>query len=184
MPEGEIVRRLAENHREFLRFLTRRVGDRAVAEDLLQEAFVRAAERGGEVRKEESATAWFYRVLRNAVVDHARREGASRRALAAVAAGLDPAEPPEAWRAEACRCVLDLAGSLKPEYEEALRRIDVEGVPVADFAKEAGISAGNAGVRVFRARAALRKRVAESCRTCAEHGCFDCSCGEDAPPQG
>ena len=33
-----------------------------------------------------------------------------------------------------------------------------------------------AGVRVFRARAALKKLVVESCGVCAEHGCMNCSC--------
>ena len=32
---------LLENHRAFLRFLERRVGDRMIAEDILQDAFVR-----------------------------------------------------------------------------------------------------------------------------------------------
>jgi hypothetical protein len=38
------------------------------------------------------------------------------------------------------------------------------------------LSASNAGVRVFRAREALKKRVTQSCGTCAEHGCVDCTC--------
>ena len=70
--------------------------------------------------------------------------------------------------------------SWRRHFEDNARRplpaIDVEGVPVKAFAEQAGMSASNAGVRVFRARAALKKRVAESCGTCAEHGCLDCSC--------
>jgi RNA polymerase sigma-70 factor (ECF subfamily) len=31
---------------------------------------------------------------------------------------------------------------------------------------------------VHRARQALRRRLEESCGTCAEHACLDCSCGE------
>jgi len=59
---------------------------------------------------------------------------------------------------------------------DALQRIDVDGVAVKAYADDAGISPSNAGVRVFRAREALRKQVARSCGTCAEHGCFDCTC--------
>ena len=71
-----------------------------------------------------------------------------------------------------------LSETLKPEYAAALRRIDVDGVPVQDYAAEAGITANNAGVRVFRARQALRKRVVRWCGSCAERGCIDCTCGE------
>jgi RNA polymerase sigma-70 factor (ECF subfamily) len=69
-----------------------------------------------------------------------------------------------------------LAATLKPEYAEALQAIDVNDTPVTVFAGAQGISPSNAGVRVFRARQALKKRVAESCGTCAEHGCLNCSC--------
>jgi RNA polymerase sigma-70 factor (ECF subfamily) len=55
-----------------------------------------------------------------------------------------------------------LAGTLKPEYAEAIQAIDVQGLAVKTFAEEHGLSANNAGVRVFRAREALRKRVMES----------------------
>jgi RNA polymerase sigma-70 factor (ECF subfamily) len=69
-----------------------------------------------------------------------------------------------------------LAAALKREYAEALQAIDVSGASVKKFAEDRGLSAGNAAVRVFRAREALRKRVTESCGVCAEHGCLDCTC--------
>jgi RNA polymerase sigma-70 factor (ECF subfamily) len=69
-----------------------------------------------------------------------------------------------------------LASTLKPEYAEALQAIDVGGLPVKEYAERKGLSSNNAAVRVFRAREALRKRVAESCGTCAEHGCMNCTC--------
>lgn len=178
----EVIARLVAGHREFLGFLERRVGSRAIAEDLLQDAFVRGLEKAGSIRSEESAVAWFYRMLRNAVIDHYRRRATSDRSLAAFAAELEVHVEPDAEAAgEICRCVAGLAGTLKPEYAEALRRIEVDGVAVKDFAVEAGISSGNAAVRVFRARDALRKQVVKACGTCAQHGCLDCSCG--GPPK-
>ena len=172
----EVISVLVEHHRAFLAFLEKRVGRRDVAEDLLQEAFARGLDKLPAVGSEESAVAWFYRVLRNAVVDHHRRGGASERALAAFARELVEVEPDLDTRDAVCRCVGLLTQTLKPEYAQALRRVDVEGLPVKEFATEAGITAGNAGVRLFRAREALRKRVAGSCGTCAEHGCVDCTC--------
>ena len=78
---------------------------------------------------------------------------------------------------EICACVSRLAGTLKPEYAEALEAIEVHGTPVKTFAEQRGLTAGNAAVRVHRAREALKKRVRDSCGTCAEHGCMHCSCG-------
>lgn len=179
---AEVVRALADSHGRFLSFVERRVGDRALAEDILQDAFVRSLEKANTVRSRESATAWFYRSLRNAVIDRYRRHGAASRALAAFAAEL-AGEADEEARAAICQCVTHLAEGLKPEYAAALLRIDVEGLPVKDYAAEAGISRSNAGVRVFRARDALRRQVARACGACAEHGCRDCTCGDEPSPQ-
>jgi RNA polymerase sigma-70 factor (ECF subfamily) len=173
-PSRPALELLLANHREFLRYVERRVGDRALAEEILQDAFVRSLDRAEEIR--ESAIGWFYRVLRNAVVDQQRRRTAAHRRLDAFAAELGSEQESPELTAVACRCVSELAATLKPEYAEALQRIEVEGVPVAEYARAAGNSASNAGVRVFRAREALRKQVARACGTCAEHGCLDCCC--------
>jgi len=172
----EVVDALVASRRRFLGFLEKRVGDRALAEDLLQDAFVRGLDHVGALRDDESAVAWFYRSLRNAVVDHHRRRGASERFLAALARELETIDPEGELDRTICRCVSDLADTLKPEYADALRSIEIGGVAVKDYATERGLSASNAGVRVFRAREALRRRVVDACGTCAEHGCVDCDC--------
>lgn len=175
---AEAVRALVENHRAFLAFLEKRVGSRALAEDILQEAFVRGMDKISALRDGESAVAWFYRMLRNAVVDHWRRNQSAARRLESFAAELEEAvTPPPEVAAVVCQCVATLADALKPEYAAALKRIEVDGVSVKAYADEVGISASNAAVRVFRARGALRKQVQRSCGSCAEHGCLDCTCG-------
>ena len=170
---------MAENRTAFLSFLERRVGHHETAEDLLQESFARSMDRL-PLEPEESVTAWFYRVLRNGVIDHYRRRGASERALASLRNEHEeaPPEPSPDERDAVCRCVARLSETLKPEYAQALRRVDVDGVSVRDFASEAAITPNNAAVRLFRARETLRKRVVRWCGSCAERGCVDCSCGE------
>jgi RNA polymerase sigma-70 factor (ECF subfamily) len=182
----EKAAQLVENHRQFLGFLEKRLSDRALAEDILQDAFVKTLEKGEEIRDEGSAIAWFYRTLRNATVDYWRRTKVADRALAQFAEEVETTEEPsETMRAEVCRCVARLAETLKPEYADALRRIEIDGVSVKSFAEEQGISTNNAAVRVFRAREALRRQVAASCGTCAEHGCVSCTCGtKDDHPRG
>ena len=171
---------LVDNHRRFLAFVERRVGSRDVAEEILQEAFVRGLSRADQLRDEESAIAWFYRSLRNALVDHWRKMGVEKRIFDASAeAATEPAVDTELMRT-ACECVTPLLDTLKPEYATALRRVDLDGVSVQEFAGEAGVTPNNASVRLFRARAALRRQVERCCGTCAEHGCLDCSCGRKA----
>lgn len=174
----DVVSKLVASHRELLRFVEKRVGDRALAEDILQDAFVRSIERGAEIR-EDTALAWLYRTLRNAIVDTYRRRGASIRRLEALARELEAESAPDAeLERTICGCVEELAATLKPEYGAALRRVEIDGVAVKDLAREAGITENNAAVRVFRARRALADRVRTACGTCADHGCLDCHCRE------
>jgi RNA polymerase sigma-70 factor (ECF subfamily) len=51
---------LAKNRAELLGFVEKRVGDRAVAEDILQDAAKRGLERADTVREDTSVRAWFY----------------------------------------------------------------------------------------------------------------------------
>lgn len=176
MSTEAIVESLVGNHRAFLAFLQGKVGSRALAEDILQDAFVRTIDKASTIREGESATAWFYRLLRNAVIDHGRRNASANRRLQELARELETMEYEPEIMNQVCACVGRLAGTLKPEYADAVRRIEVEGMSVKDFAALSGISASNAGVRIFRAREALRQQVVRSCGTCADHGCLDCTC--------
>lgn len=182
-PEG--LQRLVDNHRRFLAFLERRVGSRDAAEDILQDAFVRGLARAETVRDEEAIVPWFYRLLRNALVDHYRRRGAEQRALAYAAGTADETAPgpDDALRDAVCACVTELVETLKPEYATAIRRVDLEGASVAAFAGELGITANNAAVRLHRAHGALRRQLMRSCGTCAAHGCLDCECGSPGRPR-
>jgi RNA polymerase sigma factor (sigma-70 family) len=181
--EGEAVTRaLVENHRRFLSFLERRVGSRAVAEELLQNAFVRSLEKGGELRDGENAVAWFYRLLRNALIDHYRRQAAEGRALEREAREATEVGPDPELKDAICACVGELLPTLKPEYSELLRRVDLEERSVTEVAAEVGITPNNAGVRLHRARHALKQQLERSCGTCATHGCLDCSCQRRREP--
>jgi len=172
----EAIAKLVAGHRDFLAFLERRVESRAAAEDILQSAFARGLERGASVQ-DEKVVAWFYRVLRNSVIDHYRRRSASARAMEAWGQDLTDSQKPEAdLRQEICQCVSGLLATLKPEYRDALRIVDLEEGQLSDLAEQSGITAENAAVRVHRARKALRRQVEQACGTCADHGCLDCQC--------
>jgi RNA polymerase sigma factor (sigma-70 family) len=177
---SEVATVLVASHRDFLAFVERRVGDRVLAEEIVQDALVRSLEHAGEIR--ESPIGWFYRVLRNAIIDRARRAAVQHQRLEALAVEIETTKVDAELQEVVCRCIGVLADTLKPEYTDALRRIDIDGMPVKAYAEQAGISASNAGVRVFRAREALRKQVARACGTCATHGCIDCTCGDPMPP--
>ena len=68
------LNQLLNQRKQFLAFIRRRVTDAALAEDILQACYLRAFNHQGDFEPGESATAWFYRLLRNAVIDNYRRQ--------------------------------------------------------------------------------------------------------------
>ena len=167
---------LLESHRKFLTFLERRTGSHEAAEDILQAAYAKAVEQE-DALQQETVVAWFYRLLRNALIDYYRRQDVERRALEArseesIATAVDG----PGLERTVCECFRDLLTTLKPEYSEILQRVDLGESSVSDAARSLGVTANNAGVRLHRARLALKARLEESCRTCATHGCLDCTC--------
>jgi RNA polymerase sigma-70 factor (ECF subfamily) len=173
-PDPAVVQRLVQSHEDFLAFLTPRVPSPAVAEEILQAAFVRTLEKGGSIENGESAVAWFYRLLRNALVDYYRRRAREGRMLESAAAEVMPSEPE--LKQAVCQCVGTLLPTLKPEYAEMIRRVDLEEQPLGAVAAALDITANNAGVRLHRARQSLKNKLEQCCGSCATHGCVDCSC--------
>ena len=119
-----VIERLVAQRHEFLTFLERRLESRALAEDILQEAFARSVAKVEQLENDESAVAWFYRLLRNAVTDYRRRSGVAQRRLDALSQELAAAPEPELQGA-VCGCVSSLAQTLKPEYAAALQAVEI-----------------------------------------------------------
>lgn len=162
-------------------FVASRVGDVALAEDLLQDSLVRALRHGEKLRRGESAVAWFYRILRHAISDHYRNRAAedrrSERLLADMQArGEDVSEPPPEWDTAVCACFHGLLPSLKPRYAEVIRRVDLNPEPKRKIARDMKLSVATMDVLLYRARQALRKRLELFCGACSREGCLKCFC--------
>ncbi len=168
---------LLDQRRHFLRFLERRVSSPALAEDILQNAYLRALEHSANLRSDESSTAWFYRILRNAVIDHYRHRTVEDRALELWAAELEnEIAPSELTNDIVCRCIARALSTLKPAYAQILNEVDLAESSLAAFAAAHNITQQNATVRIHRARKALKQRLIETCGTCFAHGCLNCNC--------
>ena len=151
------------------------LGEPAAAEDILQSAYVKALKHGSQLRDEESVAAWFYRILRNAIIDHYRRVSARSKANE-----LFGAEAPTSYEVEleqkVCTCIGDVISDLKTEYREAIEHVDLAGESVESFAQLQNTTANNVSVRLHRARKAVATKLVQVCGVCTEHKCLDCTC--------
>jgi RNA polymerase sigma factor (sigma-70 family) len=168
---------LMAHRAEFVAFLRKQGASDAQAEDVLQSALLRGLEPWAVLPAGDGLIPWFYRVLRNRLIDQARRAATAQRALERYAQEPADAEPAVAAR-RACRCTLGLLPALKPEYAAMIQRVDVAGEAIEVVARDSGITANNAYVRLHRARRALRVRLEAFCGGCATGAgrCSDCYC--------
>ncbi len=158
----------------FLGYIRKRVADPDLAEDIFQDSLLRAIQAAPTLRREDRLVSWFYSILQHAIIDAYRRRGVEQR----YGAPLDGAEPSAEPEDEAvlCACFEPLVATLKPEYAELIRSLELGGESPEAAAARLGVTVNNLKVRRHRARQALRRRLEETCRACAEHHCLNCTC--------
>lgn len=152
-------------------FVVRRVGDRAVAEDLTAATFERAlgTVRRGDFRN-ESFGGWLYRVASNAIVDHVRR-GRRTVPLGMRASDLDGDRPNEesigdeaalaAFAAALDRDVIRRALVALPETHRQLIVLKFfDGLEIDELCAALGCSRPTLAVKLHRALRALRAEIA------------------------
>ncbi len=156
MKDDEFERLYAAEAKGLFAFLAYRTGDRALAEDLLADAFERAL-RSRYDRRRGSAKTWLYAIALNALRDHVRRAAAEGRAYARVEAG---AQSPDPFAAVEARDQLGRAlSSLSADEREAIAlRFGAE-LTVPEIAKVLGEPLTTVEGRVYRALRKLRESL-------------------------
>lgn len=160
---------------KLLGFIRKRVDDPDMAEDVLQEGLLKALQSVDDLREEERLVSWFYRILNNAIIDTYRKRSVEIRYLEAYARETEQELDAET-QSEICACFRELLPSLKREYAEVIDRLELQPGDPQELARALNIRPNNLKVRRHRARQALKQRLEETCRTCAVHGCLDCTC--------
>lgn len=160
---------LFERHRLLVyRFAYQMTNSRDDAEDVVQEAFVRAYQNLHRYRDEAKFTTWILRIVTNLCTDRAR-SGNRRTTLEQqeAARGLDwmtlgttedPIENLEGDRRVAA--IKRALAALPPHHRSVILLRDLEGREYPEIAEVLNCTVGGAKLRVLRARRALRDRVA------------------------
>lgn len=137
----------------------RMTGDAQLAEELVQESFVRAWQKLRSFRGESAFSTWLHRVTVNVVLAHLR--GAGRREVGdggAAAEGL--AEPPAPTPNPAAAIDLERAIGTLPDGLRAVFVLhDVEGFKHREISRLTGIAVGTSKAQLHRARRLLRKAL-------------------------
>lgn len=177
--DAAVRQTLVESRRKLLAYLRRRLGSTDEAEDVLQSFVLRALSRSENLRDVRTVRGWLSRILATSIADH-QRQAARRRKRETVMSPeqfdeLSAVPDPELEEA-VCNCLYKLLPTLKPEHAEVIWRIDLMEETREAVAAHLGITLNALGVRLHRARQALKRRLEEMCLTCPVHGYLDCCC--------
>ena len=137
-------------------------GDRAVADDVTQQIFLKLFTAIRQFRGESEFTTWLYRLVVNACLDEKRRR---RRLLpwGETVAMRNPSDkkPQEKQyaRLEVAEAVREAIGELKPKFRLPILLKYIEGLSYEEIASVMGCSKGTVASRLNRGHSQLAKRL-------------------------
>ncbi len=141
-------------------------GDRAAAEDVVDEAFIDIWQQAGRFARQGSAQGWIRRIVRNKAVDWLRKNGSARFAEWSAAdddradEGPDPED--RSIAASSGEWLRSALGKLNLEQREAVLLCYFEERPLAEIAAIQACPEGTVKTRLFHARLNLRGVLQEA----------------------
>ena len=146
---------------ELFGWLRHSLGERARAEDLLQEVYLKAHLQGRDFCSVAQPRAWLFQVARNALTDQLRR----RRDYIELPEDLAEPEAQPPLIVDGLADCLPRALILLSETDRAaIELCDQAGISQADYARRQGLSLPGAKSRVQRARARLKAHLIANCQ--------------------
>ena len=154
----------ASYHARLFNFLVRLSRNRQVAEDLVEETWMRLVSRAGRLRPDTQLAAWLYTVARNLYLSYCRsrlvEESHAPALMGLWPGGASRPSPFEATAAREFERRLEAGLAALPlRYREVLLLVGVEGLRPAEAAEVCGITSEALRQRLSRARAMLRQRL-------------------------
>ncbi len=159
-PREDLAAAYGTLRRGLLASIRYKVRDAQVAEDLLQDVFVKAAKAVAEDRVPGNLVAWLHQVVRTTVIDHYRASKPEAEPLDEETTHATEAEDLERFQTLAT-CMQPLVAALPPLYRDAVMAADFQGKSLAHVAE--GVSVSAAKSRVSRGRSLLRERLLQCC---------------------
>jgi len=160
-----------EVHENLSDFIARRISNKAEADDILQDVFLRMHAKIDDLRDPGKAVSWLYQIARNAIVDYYRSPGRRREIPAGLAEEVERAAPVGAPSFEAdgqlgrelAACLRPMLDRLSRDYREAITLVELEGLTQQAAATRMGLSLSGMKSRVQRGRQQLKRMLEECC---------------------
>ena len=144
---------------KLLGFITLRVGDRGLAEDILHDVFAKVITREDSLREPAKLTGWLYKVTRNAIIDRLR----SNRPFVELPREIEAENEESTAEAKLAACLQPMIEALPETYREAVMLSEIDGMPLKRIAEGQRITLSGVKSRVQRGRQKLEVMLRDCC---------------------
>ena len=150
-------------HVPLYRFIRKRVNDDDVAEDLLQDVFLKVHQRIGALKEVKKLESWIYQITRNIIIDYYRGKRPTATLEESEALQLSEVLPDDDIVTELLPSVRAMVRSLPEQDRQALILTEYQGLTQKELGERLGLSFSGAKSRVQRAREKLKQQLLECC---------------------
>jgi RNA polymerase sigma-70 factor (ECF subfamily) len=141
-------------------YLTHRLGNTQIAEDLLQEVFIKAMRQGADFCSLDNSRAWLFQVARNALVDYQRLNRETAELPDDIAEPDAQTEPLVALG----ECVGRVLTELSPEDRDIIEQCDLNDMKQRAYAEANDLTLPAVKSRLLRARKKMRETLSTNCK--------------------
>ncbi|MBL0744661.1 sigma-70 family RNA polymerase sigma factor [Chryseolinea lacunae] len=139
---------------ELRAFVYKKVRDKALAEDIVQDVYLKVYTHISSLKESDSITAWIYRITRNVISDHFRKQSKTLHSFE-----LDWENQDVNYNECVSSCLKDMLHQLPSKYREAIELTEFHNLSQLQLAERLQISYSGAKSRVQRARQILREKM-------------------------
>ena len=140
-------------------FIKSKVKDNAIANDLLQEVFIKIHINIDSLQKQKSLKSWIFTITNNVIKDHYKKN--KKQNSSSFEYMMSNEEPSEEHSAK--DCIAPLIKNLPSTYKEAVYLSEIKGIKQAEIAKQLNISLSGAKSRIQRGRNLLKQGFIDCC---------------------
>jgi RNA polymerase sigma-70 factor (ECF subfamily) len=141
-------------------YLTHRLGNSHLAEDILQDVYIKAMHQGASFCSLDNSRAWLFQVARNALVDYQRLHRETAELPDDIPEPDEQTEPIVALG----ECIGRVLTELSVEDRDIIEQCDMNGIKQRAYADTHGLTLAAVKSRLLRARQKMRETLSTNCK--------------------
>ncbi len=147
------------NEQALKNWLVKKTGDCELAQDLLQDVFIKALQNKARFCTLAHAKSWLFTITKNTLIDAHRKAKLEMNINAEVSV-----QPEQQPIVNLQHCLIRVLCELDESDKEAIELCDIQGLSQSEYAQHKGLSLSASKSRIQRARKKLREQMIISCK--------------------